>query len=314
MLYLLRVVHLGALGVDQIGGKAQGLCWLQETGFRVPHTWVLGTEAFDMMIAAAGLAGHVATLQEATACRLDWLGMEQILQSLEGVRSELVAGLLNEPLPGPVTAALRRLPKRDPYWAVRSSASVEDGVVHSFAGQFSSFLSVPGGDPLIQAVREVWASAFGKAVLHYRAHNRTAMPHMAVILQPMDKITERDCSGVIFSQSPLPGEPGTLIQATLGAGVSVVSDGAGEIKCVNGSRVKTLGRTISQLLVTSQEGGLEAVPSQEGDVLPDPAAVYLANQVQQMASLYGRPVDVEFIWPYDNAPTFLQVRPISRAA
>ncbi len=314
MLYFMRIIRLGVLAAEQIGGKALGLSWLQERGFRVPSTWVLDTHAFDLMIEASGLADLMADIEEATRHRLDWASVERVLQSLEPVRRQAVETLLSAPLPKGVCAALEPLHRYNRHWAVRSSATIEDGIAHSFAGQFNSFLFVPGGEPLIHAIRQVWASTLSENALHYRIFHGTPMPRMAVILQPMGPITIRDRSGVAFSQSPLPGEPGVLIQATFGAGLTVVGEGSGEIKCVNGTSVKTLGRTTTCAQVTAAAGGLQSVPQPANPVLPDVAAFELALQVQRVALLYGRPVDVEFFWPENDPPTLLQVRPISKVA
>jgi len=313
MLFFLRIVHFGALSTNLIGGKALGLCWLQEAGYRIPDSWVLSTEAFDTMIASAGLGGHVAALEQATANQPDWRSVELMLQSLEDMRRELIAALRTSPLPDIVSRALGKLPPA-PFWAVRSSATVEDGALYSFAGQFQSFLSVSAGAPLIEAVRGVWASAFDKNALHYRAQHGTPLPRMAVILQPMPPISVRDRAGVAFSHSPLPGYPGVLLQETFGAGLAVVGAGEGEVKCVDGTQVTTLSQISTHILVSSQDGGMRPWPKRPGQVLNDAEALYLAGQVREIASRYGRPADIEFIWPPEDPPTFLQVRPISSAA
>jgi pyruvate,water dikinase len=300
--------------VALIGGKALGLCWLQESGYRIPDTWVLSTAAFDAMITSAGLGDHVAELEQVTAHRPDWRSVEVALQALEDRRRDLIAALRTSPLPEAVRAALGKLARQAPYWAVRSSATVEDGARHSFAGQFQSFLSVPAGDPLIEAVRAVWASTFDKNALHYRAQHGTALPRMAVILQPMLPISERDRTGVAFSQSPLPDHPGVLLQGAFGAGLAVVGAGEGEVKCVDGMQVTTLSRFSTHILVSGRAGGMRPVPKRLGQVLNDAEAVYLAGQVREIAARYGRPADIEFIWPVADPPTFLQVRPISSAA
>ena len=313
MLFFLRVVRIGALSVDLIGGKALGLCWLQESGYRIPDTWVLSTAAFDAVIATAGLGDHVAALEQATAQQPDWRSVELALQALEGRRHDLVAALRTSPLPEAVRAALEKVGRKAPYWAVRSSATVEDGARHSFAGQFQSFLSVPGGDALIEAVRAVWASTFDKNALHYRAQHGTPLPRMAVILQPMPPISVRDRAGVAFSHSPLLGHPGVMLQGAFGAGLAVVGAGEGEVKCVDGARVTTISRLSTHILVSGRSGGMRPTPKRLGPILNDAEALYLAGQVQEIAARYGRPADVEFIWPPAAPPTFLQVRPISTA-
>jgi len=310
MLISLKETSLESLSPSQVGGKALGIRWLQAQGYPVPDTWVLSTEAFDEMVRKTGIAGHIAVLESVTEGRPDWAIVEMALQGLGMVRREIEQALRDTPLPEVVGEALNALPKNEPYWAVRSSATVEDGSTHSFAGQFRSFLSVPRSE-LRRAIRAVWASAFDKHVLHYRAMHMTTMPRMAVILQPMSPITAEDRSGVAFSKSPLPGMPGILLQATYGAGVPVVDGTGGEIKCVRGSEVTTRQQRTPHIVVSASDGGLQELPAQDHAVLSDAEAKRLAEQVAEIAELYGGPADVEFVWPAHGDPVFVQVRMIT---
>ncbi len=308
-------VQLEELDVSLVGGKAAGLRWLQSRGVRVPPTWVITTAAFASMVERAGVSAHIAALARATANRPDWASTEIALQGLRDVLRELEEAFRTTPLPVPVQMALQALSRSTGLWAVRSSATVEDGAAHSFAGQFRSFLSVPGGDPLVEAVRGVWLSTFHKNALHYRAEHGTAMPRMAVLLQPMPPITVRDRAGVAFSRSSIPGLPGVLIQSTFGSGSTVVDGGGGEIKCVGESwRVSTHPQAPARIEVTAPGGGMQAVPAggAERSVLTDSEALRLARVLQEIAPQYGSPVDVEFIWREGEDPEFLQVRAITR--
>jgi len=192
------------VSAELVGGKALGLYWLQSRGFATPQTWVLSTQAFDAMVQAAGIANQITALAEATEDKPDWATTVRRLRALSDVQRELTEALQTTPLPDPVWAALQALPQNKVLWAVRSSATVEDMHSHSFAGQFSSCLSVPSGPSLAEAIRTVWASTFNKNALHYRAQHGTVMPRMAVVLQPMEPITADDRAGVIFSQSTIP--------------------------------------------------------------------------------------------------------------
>jgi len=304
-------VPWGTASVDLVGGKAMGICWLQSRGFRVPPTWVLTTQAFDAAVRAAGLTGHIAALESVTANRPDWVSTELALRGVEDVRLEIVEALRTGPLPEAAAAALGDLPQDEEQWAVRSSATVEDAGSHSFAGQFKSFLSVPRGPQLAEAVREVWASTFEPNVLHYRAQHDTPMPRMAVLLQPMEPITLADRAGVAFSQSTVPGLAGVLLQSTFGAGLTVVSGGGGELKSVREREVTTQPVPTPHALVTAADGGVQPVPVPPGAVLSDPEAYQLADLVRKIARQYGRPADVEFVWRRGEDPLFVQVRTIT---
>ncbi|ALG08578.1 PEP-utilizing enzyme [Kibdelosporangium phytohabitans] len=84
-------------------------------------------------------------------------------------------------------------------WAVRSSASVEDGTALSYAGMFASELDVPVAD-LAGAVARVQSSAGSDRVASYRERFgiRDSEVRMAVLLQPFEAPV---CSGVWLGRS-----------------------------------------------------------------------------------------------------------------
>jgi rifampicin phosphotransferase len=113
-------------------------------------------------------------------------------------------------------------------FAVRSSALAEDGVKHSFAGQFDTFLEVPA-EEVAQRIDAVRDSARTERVLSYCRENQLPFPaEPAVIVQRM--IAARS-AGVAFSADPVSGHrQRVVISATEGTGEALVSgevDGQG---------------------------------------------------------------------------------------
>ncbi|KOV53865.1 hypothetical protein ADL00_32265 [Streptomyces sp. AS58] len=117
----------------------------------------------------------------------------------------------------PADADLARCAAAAPRWAVRSSATVEDGTGLSYAGMFRSELDVPAGG-LAEAVAAVRASARSDRVAAYRG--RLAEGHhdvgMAVLLQPF-RAPER--SGLWLGRGPGRGR----LEWTSGSGDALVS-------------------------------------------------------------------------------------------
>jgi pyruvate,water dikinase len=176
------------------------------------------------------------------------------------------------------------------FYAVRSSANLEDTQQLSFAGQFRTVLNVSSLEEILQAVQEVWAAAGSESVHLYaqRSGQSTASLQMAVIIQ---KMVTPLISGVAFSRNPLTGLNEIVIEAIPGSGEQLVQDG------------KTPQRWVYRW----------------GDwtVKPDSSSISLdmlrqvAQETGQIAKKYGAPVDLE--WVYDGeALHWVQLRPITR--
>jgi pyruvate,water dikinase len=295
--------------VEAAGGKGYGLYWLAAHGFSTPPTWVLSTAAFDLTIRRMELEGEIVQLSRALATvGDDWVQQQQTLDAIEPRRLEMVQRVAQAVLLDPIGRALEKLVLMPTQWAVRSSATVEDRPGQSFAGQFLSLLSVPSGRPLWDAIRQVWASTFRREVLAYCLQRGVPIPRMAVILQPMRPITAQDRSGVAFSRSPVSTMPGVLIQATYGAGETVVKGYGGDLYSVEGENVRIQRMTPPQIQITGPQGYLEPAPPPDALPLTEEEALHLAARVEQIAGEWEGPVNVEFVWQAHQDPQFVQVR------
>jgi len=109
------------------------------------------------------------------------------------------------------------------YVAVRSSGTAEDMSGASFAGLHDTYLDVRGGDAVVGAVRNCWASMWSARAMAYRRtqgfdHREVAI---AVVVQRM---VESDVSGVMFTANPLEARTTEfVINANWGLGESIVS-------------------------------------------------------------------------------------------
>lgn len=140
---------------ERCGGKGRNLAFLIELGLPVPAGRVVPADEFAKQLAACD---PTSDLGEALTAR--------------PLRPELAAELasLVAELGGRVS--------------VRSSATLEDGKTHSFAGQFLTVLDV-GADGIETAVRRVWASTCSASVRAYlqRAGLPAGQLQMAVVVQ-----------------------------------------------------------------------------------------------------------------------------------
>lgn len=106
-------------------------------------------------------------------------------------------------------------------WAVRSSALDEDSARASFAGQHLTRLGARRIPALIEAIREVHASASAPGALAYRARQGIAgPPAIAIVVQ---RLIAADVAGVLFTRNPLTGADELFIEASWGLGEAVVA-------------------------------------------------------------------------------------------
>jgi pyruvate,water dikinase len=104
--------------------------------------------------------------------------------------------------------------------AVRSSAVGEDSAGASFAGQHLTVLGVRSARRLVEALREVWASARTAAAMAYRKKlGLDQMPKMGIVVQ---SLVHAEAAGVLFSRCPMTKADVRTIEASWGLGEAVV--------------------------------------------------------------------------------------------
>ena len=159
-------------------------------------------------------------------------------------------------------------------YAVRSSATSEDGDDKSFAGMFLTKLNVEPQD-VRDAILEVRASASNNRVQSYDNEDQK----VDVIVMEM---VDARISGVLFSVNPVDGSNEMLVEYQ--DGVGGVVDGSGE------STMETWDR---------------------GDTLTHLWQTELRKEAIALEGLFTNPVDIE--WAVDNEENLwiLQVRPIT---
>jgi pyruvate,water dikinase len=175
------------------------------------------------------------------------------------------------------------------YYAVRSSANIEDSLDRSFAGQFKSVLNVRGVDDILQAIWSVWSSSQSNTVKAYLEKNQipTQQLSMAVIIQEM---VHSQSSGVALSRNPVTGADEVVVEAVQGLGDALVQGGVTPDRWVNkwGSWVTKPESIIMPLEVTEE----------------------IVKKTREIARKLKSHVDIE--WAYDgNLLYFLQAREIT---
>lgn len=108
------------------------------------------------------------------------------------------------------------------YVAIRSSATTEDSVDDSFAGQFDTFLNITKKD-LLKNILKCYKSLNSERVLSY-CKSKKINPSKIKIAVIVQKMVQSEISGVAFSVNPISGNLNEImIEAGFGLGEYVVS-------------------------------------------------------------------------------------------
>ncbi len=276
--------------LELVGGKAANLSAMLRAGLPVPAGFCVTTVAFELFLASCPRRAELSQMLTRRCAVTPDLAAEMSGQAR--------AWLAPLPMPAQVEdAVLNAWRKRDAgrAWAVRSSATVEDAVGHSFAGQFESFLNVRGQAALLDAIRNCWLSLFSERALAYqaRAGLSARQTAMAVVVQLM---APAEVSGVAFTADPVSGDSGQmLIEAVAGFGDRLVSGRAS-------AEAAALDK--ADLRVRERRSSGQAA------CLDEPLLRRLGELALASERLFGRPQDLE--WAAGQGQVFLlQSRPIT---
>lgn len=205
--------------------------------------------------------------------------------------------------------------------AVRSSASDEDGTLHSFAGQLDSFLFVPPAE-VPAKVAAVWRSGFSERLVAYRReHGLGPTPRPPAVL--VQRMVNADAAGVAFGADPVTGRHGVaVVAAVLGLGTALVSGDADADTFHVDRNGEIINREIADKRTAHRHApgtaeGVAAVPVSEAvakrPALTEEQVRAVAELVRRTGKHFGRPQDIE--WAIEGGKLFLlQSRPITSLA
>jgi pyruvate,water dikinase len=120
----------------------------------------------------------------------------------------------------------------DIFYAVRSSANIEDSLDRSFAGQFKSVLNVQGVDNIFLAIWSIWGTVDADNVQSYLEQHDISTEEllMGVIVQEM---VPPVYAGVALSRNPVTGADEIVVEAVEGSGDALVQSGVTPYRWIN---------------------------------------------------------------------------------
>lgn len=174
-------------------------------------------------------------------------------------------------------------------YAVRSSASIEDSLERSFAGQFKTLLNLRGVDEIYRAVWSIWATAQSLGVQTYVEKLPAGGGELCVAVIIQEMVTPR-FSGVAFSRNPITGLDEIVVEAVPGSGAMLVQEG------------------VTPLRWTCRFGEWSEQPAQCD--LPEAVVRQVVEQTAAIARKFRADVDLEWAWDGERV-IWLQMRQIT---
>jgi len=223
------VVWLSEIGKEDVaiaGGKGANLAEMYNLGLPVPPAFIVTANAYAQFLAENELNEKIAELLSG----FDYENTAELEERARKVRELIVKAEMPDYIAEEIIEAYEVLSSNEQaivqepcFTAVRSSATAEDLLTASFAGQQETYLNVKGNTVLLEAIKKCWASLFTARATYYRhkkgfSHEKTLI---AVIVQ---KMINSDKSGVTFTIEPVKNDKSKLvIEAVFGLGEGIVS-------------------------------------------------------------------------------------------
>lgn len=269
--YTIALDSPSCLATHLVGAKASRLAEMGMQGYPIPKGFVVTTDAF------------------AAFCQYNCIEYEANPDTWEPtLQQDIVDARFPSHLKTAIEGSIAAFSFES--YAVRSSATMEDHIAHSMAGQFDTYLRTPK-EHLLDRIKSCWASVFGDALISYaRKHQISVVPGMGVIIQ---KQIDPTVAGVLFTMDPMTKSADHLIlEWRMGLGDKLAS-----------------GLETPERLYIRRGVPVHAHP----DTVPPLLAAFLDELIAhalRAEKLFHCPLDIE--WCVTHAgPVLLQARPIT---
>ncbi|MEK7129863.1 MAG: PEP/pyruvate-binding domain-containing protein [Patescibacteria group bacterium] len=312
MEFIKQFTELGSSETAIAGGKGASLGEMTRSGIPVPPGFVILSSAYEHFLSHNGLDLKIDSLLR----RINLADTH----SLESVSQEIRSMIENASIPDDLLFEVVKnfILLEAPHVAVRSSATSEDSIDASWAGQLESYLNTTERT-MLKHMRRCWASLFTPRAIAYRREKglHEKKISVAVVVQ---KMIASDSAGIAFSVHPVTEDMNQLLaEAAFGLGEPIVSGSITPDSYIVGKDP----RRVIQINIAEKHQALVRSVDSEGNeltaikepkayeqVLNNAQILELTNLVVAIEKHYGFPCDVE--WALENGKFYiLQSRPIT---
>jgi len=308
--------ELSKKSLAEAGGKGANLGEMYQNGFPIPNGFVITSGAYYKHLEANNLRDPITKILGS----LDVNDNDALMKASDDIKEMVVKGIMPADVQNDIIRSYKELNEmvgRQVYVAVRSSATAEDLPTASFAGQQSTYLNVYGGEDVVKAVKECWASLFESRAIFYRVENK--FEHMKVGLAAVvQMMVQSEKAGVVFTVDPLYQDPQIMsIETAFGLGEVVVS---GQVTPdtyrVDKEKIDILDKIVVKqpwmlIKIEGKNRRAEIKDDAQGrQKLSDLEIKDLAKVCKRIEEHYGYPQDIEYAFEKDNL-YIVQSRPIT---
>jgi pyruvate,water dikinase len=296
---------LDATKVEMVGGKNANLGEMRtRVEVPVPNGFAITSYSYKIFLDYNNITQRITEMLSSWRMSdLDSLGRVS-----EELKETIYAARMPPELETALQAAYEQLSVQEkccPFLAVRSSAIGED-LSFTFAGQYATYLNVPGTE-LVESYKKIVASLFTARALYYYKNKGFKEEEMAMGVVVMPMVRAR-ASGVLFSRHPDGDQRNTaLVNAVWGLGKYAVAGTIEPDQYVVAR--EPLGQVLEQqipvkpvMLRCRPQGGVEELPVPE-DMKSQPCLqehhlVQLMLHAQTLEKHFNKPQDIE--WALDD--------------
>ncbi|MHA1525704.1 MAG: PEP/pyruvate-binding domain-containing protein [Promethearchaeota archaeon] len=216
----------GVPNINLYGGKGANLIKLVKEGFDVPYGFIINTKSYNEFLESSEYSKQITELLTKE------FNSKDILQHSSRLKSLILKSKIPEVVKHELKISYKQFRseiEESDSFAVRSSATIEDSNIFSFAGQADTYLFINSFEDLLISLKNCWASLFSPGALLYLLQMKKQGVldsliniRMAVVVQ---KMVESEISGVLFTVNVMTNNDNEmLINSTWGLGETIADN------------------------------------------------------------------------------------------
>lgn len=317
--YVLWFDELRRADVGLVGGKSSSLGELTSSvDVPVPYGYATTANAYRYFMEKTGQNKKIHKMLQELQDVEDSVELHEVCTKIrESICSATMPEDLAEQIGKSYEELAEKVGEKNPFVAVRSSATAEDLPDASFAGQQDTYLNVTGRDMVIRKVKECYASTFTDRAVYYRAKKNFDHENVA-LSAAVQMMADAKAAGVMFTVNLATGaDDSIMIEGSWGLGEYIVQGTVTPDNFVVDKDSLTItSRRINEKsieLIRKEGGDVEerkVEPERaKAQVISDEQIAQLADYAKRIEKHYGCYMDMEWAVDHKDRLWILQARP-----